>query len=80
MKKNSPKPKAKKKPSPNKPVKSTKATYKPGTSPETAALIAHVNDAAKKPVAKSSFMEDKRGNVRHEHTNHFTNRAPRSGK
>ena len=53
------------------------ATY---ISPATAELIEKAHPMTHKPYAKSAFTEDKRATARHEHTNHFTNRAPAQGK
>ena len=44
-------------------------------SPETADIIAKGHTITNKPSKKSDFNPDKREDVRHEHTNHFTNRA-----
>jgi hypothetical protein len=48
-----------------------------GASPseKTAELISQGHTIANKPPLKSNFTEDKRETARHEHTNHFTNRA-----
>ena len=44
-------------------------------SAETAEFIAQGRTISNNPSLKPEFTEDKRKSVRHEHTNHFTNRA-----
>ena len=51
-----------------------------GRNPETAELIAKGHANISKPSLQPGFTEDKRATVRHEHTNHFTNRAGQGNK
>jgi hypothetical protein len=51
-----------------------------GTHDETAGLFAKGHAITNKPSSNTTFTEDKRDTARHEHTNHFTNRAGREKK
>ena len=50
------------------------------TSQKTADLIAKGHTISNNPSLKPAFTEDKRESARHEHTNHFTNRASEGKK